>query len=151
MAYATHRQRILVNRLWTIKLKHIFQYKSFCSDHWWNNNNILIADQYVVIVSLFGRMPWIAKRRKGIWNIFGVKTTFKDSEAESAKVFVRERSIPVQCPGNDMDLYSFWADSSFKSYRLCWYYKIDWSPCPCFFVVLAMLWSPSCGLRLWHK
>ena len=64
----------------------------------------MIADQYVVIVSLFGRMPGIAKRRKGI---FGVKTTFKDSEAESAKAFVRERSIPVQCPGNDMDLYSF--------------------------------------------
>ena len=49
-------------------------------------------------------MPGIAKRRKGI---FGVKTTFKDSEAESAKAFVRDRQIPVQCPGNDMDLYSF--------------------------------------------
>ena len=36
-------------------------------------------------------------------SIFGVKTTFKDSEAESGKSFLRA----VECPGNDMDLYSF--------------------------------------------
>ena len=40
-------------------------------------------------------------------HFWGENYIIKDSEAESAKSFVRERSIPVQCPGNDMDLYSF--------------------------------------------